>query len=368
MTRPSYTISTDQAKALLDKLWTKASGTISASKAESRIPDEIRDAIDRSIDSKTKTYRYVLPTQLLAKCIEPDVDCRSVQAGSGLSGAFDARSLCHKVVVPFDHVNNNVLGGSSEPYLNNPLRIPAIVRDERQAQKAKAGFDDLCLVLEYAESHPKTAHKLMSETLSAIRLRMELTCITYAVPNRISLGQSLSLADRFLADPTGGLRLQVVAEALFRSIGERFRLFDQVRSASINAADASTGRVADIECVGSEQQIVLAVEIKDRQLTIRDVEDKLSGIREAGIRELAFLVRGEGEFTISEELPEVLNRHFATGHNIYVCDFRHFLNSCLVLFGEEGRRSFLILLGAVLDDRKADLSHRETWRDLLNEV
>lgn len=91
------------------------------------LPAAVSDAIDRAINSKTKTYRYVLPTQLLAKVVDMQLDARSVQAGSGLSGAFDARSLCHEVIVPFDRENDSVLGGSSSPYLNNPLRITGIL-------------------------------------------------------------------------------------------------------------------------------------------------------------------------------------------------------------------------------------------------
>src|SRR5579863_2057347 len=90
------------------------------------LPTKISEAISRSIDSATKTYRYVLPTQLLAKLVDADLDCRCIQVGSGLKNSFDARSVCHEVIVPFDRENHGVLGGSAEPYLNNPLRIPAI--------------------------------------------------------------------------------------------------------------------------------------------------------------------------------------------------------------------------------------------------
>ena len=53
------------------------------------IPQRISDAISRSINSRSKTYRYVLPTQLLAKVADPRLDCRSIQATSNLTVAFD---------------------------------------------------------------------------------------------------------------------------------------------------------------------------------------------------------------------------------------------------------------------------------------
>src|SRR5262245_12755370 len=101
------------------------------------IPESVAEAIDRSVNARMLTYRYVLPTQLLAKTVNQDLDCRVIQASARVKGAFDARSVCHSVIVPFDRVHHGVLGGSKEPYLNNPLRIPIIGKRHRAAQKDK---------------------------------------------------------------------------------------------------------------------------------------------------------------------------------------------------------------------------------------
>lgn len=45
-----------------------------------------------------------------------------------------------------------------------------------------------------------------------------------------------------------------------------------------------------------------------------------------------------------------------------------FLEEHLVLFGEDGRRRFLQLVSAELDARKADIIHRQKWRDLLAQI
>jgi len=100
------------------------------------------------------------------------LDCRAIQQGSRLRRPFDARSLCHAVVVPFDRDNHRVLGGSPEPYVNNPLRIPSISPDHRGAQRNKEEFDDLCAVLEYAEQHPSRAENLLLWTLFCVRERL----------------------------------------------------------------------------------------------------------------------------------------------------------------------------------------------------
>jgi hypothetical protein len=63
--------------------------------------DTIGVSIDSILRGPHKTYRYVLVTALLAKSTNKDVDILSLQAKDNSVGAYDARSLCHKVIVPY---------------------------------------------------------------------------------------------------------------------------------------------------------------------------------------------------------------------------------------------------------------------------
>lgn len=354
-----------RVRAKLDELWPMASAFRAN---ESKLPVDVQEAIDRSINSKTKTYRYVLPSQLLPKLVEPSLDCRAVQVGASLPGAFDARSICQHVIVPFDRANDNVLGGSAEPYANNPLRIPAIVPEHRSAQKDKAGFDSLLLVLNHVQSSPGATLDSVKCVLSHINLRLAQVVVTYPIPNRASLHQTADLMTQFLSQKTGGARLQSVAVALFKTIGCRFRIFKDVRSNNINAADASTGSAADLECVDETDRVVLAVEVKDRQLELRHVQDKLPGVRQQGVRELLFLIQGGVAPADTEAVQLLAAREFVTGQNLYVVEWTEFLNACLTLFGEEGRRDLLQAVGKELDERKLDIAHRKGWAELLRQV
>jgi hypothetical protein len=271
-------------------------------------------------------------------------------------------------VVEFDRANESVLGGSTEPYANNPLRIPAITAEFRQAQRDKEGFDDLRTVLDYGQEHPDAVPVLFRATLLAIRDRLATVRIVYPVPNRVSLSQTIALLESFLQERTGGVRMQAVAAALFRAIGDHFGLFSHVRSANINAADASTGSAADLECVDDAGESVMAVEVKDRRLSLRHTQDKLPSVRERGIRELLFLVQGGVEPTDREAVQATIERQFVTGQNLYVAEFSSFLESCLILFGETGRRSFLQHVGEELEVQRADLSHRKRWAELLHDL
>jgi hypothetical protein len=355
----------DAVKALLEVEWlATATGNVPP---PAGIPNEIHEAIKRSINSSSKSYRYVLPTQLLAKAVRPALDCRSIQANSGLVEAFDARSLCHEIIVPFDRQNHDVLGGSPEPYTNNPLRIPAIIASERSAQRNGRGFDDLRAVLDYVQEHGEVVTDVLRIVFLAIRDRLAVTRVIYPVPNRVSLAAAVGVVTAFGHARTGGNRLQAIAVALFRTIGGRFQIFDEVRSENINAADASTGSAADIECLRGET-VVLAVEVKDRLLILRHVQDKLPAIREKGISELLFTVQGGVDVNDADAVRGIVAGQFATGQNIYVSEFSTFLETCLILLSEEGRRVLLKAIGEELDLRRADLHHRQAWRDLLASI
>jgi hypothetical protein len=159
--------------------------------------------------------------------------------------------------------------------------------------------------------------------------------------------------------------MQAVAFALFRAIGVLFRSFSEVRSANVNAADLQTGIAADLECVDKAGKVVLVVEIKDRVLTLHQLQDKLPIMREKGIGEIIFLVQGGIDPENPLAVTETIERQFVTGQNVYVCEFSPFLQACLTLFGESGRRQFLLLIGEELDRVRADLIHRQDWCKLL---
>ena len=337
------------------------------SSAVSAVPQSIRDDITESINSKTLSYRYVLPTHLLAKAVNPALDCRSIQKSSGLVVAFDARSICQSVIVPFDRQNDNVLGGSREPYANNPLRISAVVEDHRSAQRDGVGFERLCRVLQYAQDKPELVPDLLRIALRAIKDRLSTVQIVYPAPNRVAMESARTVVAGFRNVPTGGLRLQSLSVSLFRAIGELYGLFDSVTSNHVNAADVSTGQAADLECWRSEK-IVIVVEVKDRPLSLQQVQDKLSTIRQKQIEEAIFLVDGGIVPADETAINNLIRKEFSSGQNIYVADFSVFLDQHLILFGERGRRRYLTLVGEQLDAERADLSHRQAWRDMLASI
>jgi hypothetical protein len=318
--------------------------------------------------SRTKTYRYVLPTQVVSKLADSSLDCRSVQVARGGRGAFDARSVCQEVIVRFDRTNHSVLGGSPEPYVNNPLRVPEISEKFIGQQKDKQGWRDLCEVLNAVQARRSSrfAKRVFLQVLAETHDLLQEVAVRYPVPKRISLARCLTLMEDFVRQRSGGDRPLALASALLTALGKRFKLFAEVRRRSINAPDATSGQVADIECVDHAGQIVVAAEVKDQELTIKHISDKLPGMREHGVSEFFFLVRNGVASADLCEAEALLDREFIAGQNLYVFDLLTFSRAALALLSEPGRRDFLATVGLELDAHGSSLPDRQAWATLLS--
>src|SRR5690349_18380445 len=106
--------------------------------------DEITDKIAIILKGTHKTYKYILVNGLLAKATKVTINALSLQAGAPIDGAYDARSLCHDVLVPFERdFLENSLGGSNEPFLNKPARFTHL----SESNAVRRGNDKITLGL-----------------------------------------------------------------------------------------------------------------------------------------------------------------------------------------------------------------------------
>lgn len=254
---------------------------------------------------------------------------------------------------------------------SKPLRETEVTRDHAASKRDKTGWDDLCTVLDavQASTDPDFTEVVFRQILIEIYRHLSAVHVVYPVPRRIRLDQCMSLIDQFLAMESGGDRAQAVAAALFRVIGENFDLYSDVRRSHTNTADTFSGQVADLECVSDTGDIVLAVEVKDRALLIKDVQDKLPRIRERKVAEVFFIALGGISKTEAQGMAALIDREFVSGQNIYIFEsLASLLRPILALVGEDGRREFLEAVGNELDAFQSDISHRHAWATLLAQV
>jgi len=355
------TINIEEAQKTLDLFWSE----IEQTDLGKDIERSLSSAISTLLQSKTKSYRYVLPTQLLAKVVNSEANATCLQKKSGVIGRFDARTLCKSVVVPFERKQGNPLGGSPEPYVNNPLRVPEVSSTYRNAQKDKDGWDQLCSILKQVQEcgDKDFPERVFKQVLLEIRRIQQAQVVTYSIPQRISLEHALRMLQAFLDPRTGGSRLQAVCVALFKTIGELWGIYDEVLSAVVNASDASGNRPADIDC-RKGGQTVLAVEVKDRIVTLQLLEDKIATIRNTGVQELLFLIRSK-PIVESDRVIQRVQKEFSYGQNIYLLHVDVFIEQVLSLIGEEGRRLLLKQIGDALEKFRLDFKDRKDWANFL---
>jgi hypothetical protein len=331
----------------------------------------LREAIRSCINHDLVAYRFCLPTQLLGKLTNPSLDCLRLQKKkrdpSDVTG-WDARTLGRKVIAPFNQEQECVLGTSNDPYVGNPMRIARMVRDDPDKLDV-AGWNVLVDVLERVESRndPDFTGAAFRQVLLEMFRRQQSLHFVYVLPLRVSLDEALGLARQFLEKKSGGERALALCGALFDAIGIHFGLYAKVNRARINASDDAIGQAADLECLDADGKVVLAVEVKDRTLTLADVEGTLRKSRGRAIREVFFTspaVKAEDRSALDQRISKA----FTADQNLYLFDFFDLARSVLALGGEAIRTTFLRKVGEHLDTWNTQPAHRQAWKNLLESV
>ncbi len=354
---------------LLDSTWDEIGEQVDAGNDVAFLEDErlvakIRD----TINSSTISYRWVLPTQIGAKVVDHSLDARCCQVQRGGLGAYDARSICKKAVVPFFMPKSNVLGGKDDPYVNNPLRVPEITAAHRDQRSNKSGWDKLCEILAtvQAADDPEFTQAVFRQTLLEIRQRLETIRITYPTPLRLPIEATIDLIREFISERSGGVRVQAVGSALFETLGDKYH-FNVLISAP-TAADTPSGRIADVECQYEPNETFIAIEIKDRSLRITEARNTVANAREREVKEIIFIAQNGVSVDDQNEMDKLVKAEYSKGQNIYVCDdIMRFAESLLIILGEEGRKAFLDNVACYLDEH-ADYSDRRTFSELLRKT
>ncbi len=331
-----------KCKVTLDRHWAEVRQRAESGDTSDYLTDpHLIEAIRASLaDSANKTYHYVLITQLVSKITSPKLNACSLQERAEVEGSFDARTVCRKTIVPFDRAQlDGALGRSPDPYVNNPVRVPLLIKDDRGSKSDPGMWDKLCDVVDSVEEadDEEFTETVFRQVLLEIYRKLGSTVIRYDVPLRVSLAQVVNAIEEFIREPSGGDRPLALAAALFEIVGRYFKIFARVTRGRITASDEALGQAADIECSDSQGKVAVAVEVKDRAVTISDVEEKLGTTRGKGIKEVFFVSARTTKQ--AEGVPERVAREFAAGQNLHVFNLIELARPVLALAGEAAARS-----------------------------
>lgn len=247
----------------------------------------VRSNIERIINGSHLTFRYMLFTGLLVAVTDRKFHPRCLQDNAQVEGAFDARSLCQKVVVPFEKkMLNGRLGASNEPYANKPARYPMI----EKTNAVRKGTDEALLfalydVLEFIHGAEDDVRR------AAFRFMLSLVC--RLPPNKASVTALPPIASSitdveaffaFLGAHTKGIASVSVLAAFFHMfypVGTKIKVHPSTESG------ASSNEVGDIDLEFADGR-TYAVEVKDKSYSDVDVNHACEKALHSGVSKLVF--------------------------------------------------------------------------------
>ena len=249
-------------------------------KAPCKKADDVLELISEVISGTHLTYKYILVTGLLAKATDEGVNPLALQAGAPIKGAYDARSLCHKVLVPFErNFLQSALGGSNEPFLNKPARFTHL--SETNAVRRGSDTETLKKVIKIFNSIKSSddAQKYLACTLKLIIQRIEH--IAKIQDSSISFNPSLievyEFIIHFLEKSFEGETCEIVVgtiEKIYHSLlKENYRVVPH----KVNQSGASSKEVGDID-IFENKTFKYAIEVKDKSFSVHDLEHAFSKI------------------------------------------------------------------------------------------
>lgn len=319
------------------------------------------------IHGKQLTYKYILLTATLAKAVNPNIHYRALQQGSKLQGAYDARSIAHSIVVPFEKSHGERFGGSNEPFLNRPARYPEF--DLSNRDRNRNAQRQLYSLLEDCQNSSAKDKTLPIAVLRQIL--KEMLCLSptkkefQLPPVKVSLQTITKMVEDFLAVSGSGERLVAVCAAAFASMDKVSGGRLKVKAYPVNWPDKFAKTAGDIEFY-LDAKIVKAAESKDKPISASDVRHCQMKAKRHGITEYIIL-NGAGIIANDKvSIDKFIESQLQEGINLYLMSVPSGLFPYFLYLGEQGRRLFLTEVGNYLNEIKATRENKDAWQQLID--
>ena len=288
-----------------------------------------QEFIDLVIDNTHLTFKYVLFTAILSKATDVTINTLCLQKKSKLPGAYDARTVCHKVIVPFEmETLEKVLGGSNEPFLNKPARYEELdksnaVRRGNDQMLLNALCDNLPLIHTSEDAYECLVYLLRK----LILLRdANKTLTIFSVP------ESSNLPAKLMTYIETALSQSFEGEVLTLLVAGVYHLFFRGENAlvevhPVNQCGASGREISDLD-VYVDGVLISSNELKDKNYTESDVRHAADKVIQAGGDRMLFIEGPRsspvGIFKIAIE-NEYRDRNFL----LYIIGYKNFFATLL---------------------------------------
>ena len=312
----------------------------------SQLPATEWDAEIRAIiKGNHRTFRYILVTALLGKATNPSINALALQAGAAIEGAYDARSLCHKVVVPLERqLLNSALDGSNEPFNSKPARFPTISLSNAVRSGANR---KLLTILHKLLSEIKTSEQAFGGLCIAVRYVIDRqTTRSELFPQLPESADShlktIEFIDAFVTRSIEGQVAAIVAGTVLSLYFDHFEGFEVIVH-PVNQSGASSNEVADID-IKKSGKIFVVFELKDKQFSEQDVDHAAFKASQYGLNSITFVIGVNGT-CIGSSLEQVAKTVLLTRSvNVIFVDLLFFMRSVIALCPELSFATFFAKL------------------------
>lgn len=330
------------------------------------LPPTVRDGISRIINGPHKTFRYMLVTGLLVAVSDSRLNPRCLQMNAGCEGAYDARSLCQKVIVPFEKTYlQGRLGASNEPFANKTARADMI--DERiHVRKGRDTIllETICEVLELVRQGDSALRKTAFVYALSVILKRPANSATVLETGPIeSSGLDANSFFSFFEAHTKGVAAVAVLAAFFRMFYEKGT---KVKVHPVTESGASSREVGDIDLEFNDGRCY-AVEVKDKTFTDVDVSHACEKALAAGVRKVIFAV-GHSAEKAKVSRAALVDCWADRGLELSFLTIADSLGVALVISDEGGRREFATNIYESLVEMNAPDEIRELFKKAFQET
>ena len=256
------------------------------------------------------TYRYILFTNLLAKATNGAVSGLALQAGAEFEGAFDSRSLCHKVVVEFDRDVNQLagtLGRSNEPYLNKPARYPALTAENAVRKGYDRSILEKCIDILGGLESEADARIALEDAVYYTMQRESLVAEAAELKGDATLHKALmKFASAAVQNSCEGESCVIVTGLCFFMLTQSDGRAFEIHVHPSNQAGSSSREVLDIDVYISDQHLLHAAEVKDKAFNIHDVDHAAFKVKQAGLDRFFFVCGPQARESARKEFVEII--------------------------------------------------------------
>lgn len=262
------------------------------------IPQNSISLLNEILNGNNLTFVYMLFTALLAKATDEKIDPLILQIGGEARHnliPYDARSLCHKIVVPFERDQlNGAMGGSNEPFLNKPARYKAISKDNpTRTKNLQNTLYDLLLTITSSKISKSVLYELLTffeRKKSNKKISEEITIKSLSNRKEGTVASILNTLLSLASDCSyGGASATITAILSFKILFEATKSDFYVSAHPLNESGSSSKETSDIDIKNSAGDIALTIEVKDKTFSVSDVEHAARKVASENIAHTTFL-------------------------------------------------------------------------------